>query len=201
MVYLLSLNGVCDLDLREIDFDVSIGVDGGTRHLLKFGLKPDVIIGDFDSFLGEVKGSEKIVYPKEKDEIDAELAIREGFKRGATLVKIACWRGERADMEYALYLLLTAFPPLSVKLLSEKLEIVYLEGRANILAKIGEKWSILPIGGDAIVTLEGFKYEISEKRMPCDKPYGVSNVALKNEVFIDVKEGGVLVFRWKKKPS
>ncbi len=201
MVYLLSLNGECDVDLRNVDFDASIGVDGGTKHLLRLGLVPDVVIGDFDSFSGEVEGSEKIVYPTEKDEIDAELAIRESFKRGAKLVKIACWRGERADMEYALYLLLSAFPPLSVKLISKKLETVYLEGKAGLPAKAGEKWSILPIGGDAIVTLEGFKYEISERKMPRDKPYGVSNIALKDEVFIDVKEGGVLVFRWKEEPS
>lgn len=201
MIYLLSLNGSCDLNLKDLDFNVSIGVDGGTNHLLKAGLKPDIVIGDFDSFSGEVEGAERITYPVEKDEIDAELAIRESFKRGAQIVKITCWRGERADMEYALYLLLTAFPPLSVKLLSRKLEVVYISGKASFSAKVGEKWSILPIGGDAVVTLEGFKYEIFKKNMPHDKPYGVSNIALRDEVVIETKEGGVLVFRWKKEPS
>ena len=201
MVYLLSLNGKCDVNLKEIDYDVSVGVDGGTNHFLKLGIFPDIVIGDFDSFSGEVEGAERIEFPAEKDEIDAELAIMESFRRGAELVKIACWRGERADMEYALYLLLQRFEPLSVRLISKKLEIIYIKGKTSLSARYGEKWSILPIGKDAVVTLKGFKYEIFEKKMPIDKPYGVSNVALKDEVTIDVLEGGVLVFRWKKEPS
>ena len=79
--------------------------------------------------------------------------------------------------------------------------MVYLEGKHNLTARAGEKWSILPVGKSAIVTLKGFKYEISEKKMPHDKPYGVSNIALRNEVFIEAREGGVLVFRWKEEPS
>ena len=198
---LLALNGFCDLDLRKVDHDFLVGVDGGTKNILRAGMKPDLVVGDFDSFDGEVEGSEVLKFPEEKDEIDAELALRECFERGAEKVLVACWRGERADMELALYELLASFPPLSVELISRKLFVFYVEGRFELDAKAGEKWSILPIGGDAIVTLKGFKYEIDQRRMPVGKPYGVSNVALKEKVIVETREGGVLVFRWREEPS
>ena len=198
---LLTLNGICDLDLRKIDHDFLVGVDGGTKNILEAGMKPDLIVGDFDSFEGKIEGVEVLRFPEEKDEIDAELALRECFKRKAEKVLVACWRGERADMELALYELLTSFPPLSVELISKKLVVFYVRGRFELEAKEGEKWSILPIGKDPLVTLKGFKYEIDHKKMPVGKPYGVSNLALKEMVIIETEGGGVLVFRWKEEPS
>jgi thiamine pyrophosphokinase len=197
---LISLNGVCDVDLREYDADILVGVDGGTVHLLNAGLKPHMIVGDFDSFKGNVSGAEVVRFPEDKDEIDAELALRECFKKEVDEILVACWRGERADMEFALYNLLTNFPPLSVKLVSEKLVTFYLKGSKKLEAKKGEKWSIIPIGGDAVVTLKGFKYEIKEKIMPLGKPYGVSNIAKSDKVLVETKRGGVLIFRWMRKP-
>ncbi len=197
---LLSLNGLCDINLKEIDHDIAIGVDGGTAHLINAGISPDIVIGDFDSFKEKLQGVEELRFPADKDEIDAELALLECFKRGGTGATVTCWRGERADMEYALYLLLTRFPPMSVKLVAKKLIVFHVRGQMNLEANPGEVWSVLPVLGDAVVTLKGFKYEARDRVMPAWKPYGVSNVALERKVFLDVREGGVLVFRWVKKP-
>ncbi len=196
----LALNGICDVPLKDLG-DFFVGVDGGTKHLLGQGITPDLIVGDLDSLNEIPNGVEVLRFSPEKDEIDSELALIECQKRGAEEVVVACWRGERADMELALYMLLSRFPPLWMRLVSEKLEVFFVKGSLELKARKGEKWSVLPAGGGAVVTLGGFKYEIEERPMPPDRPFGVSNVAESDRVLIQTLEGGVVVFRWKENPS
>ena len=51
-----------------------IAADGGLRHTQALGLTPDIILGDFDS-LGYIPTDSR-VYPVEKDDTDAMLAVR-----------------------------------------------------------------------------------------------------------------------------
>ena len=60
--------------------DFVIAADGGLRHTRKLGLTPDVIIGDFDSLGFVPEGAN--VFPVEKDDTDAMLAVRRGFSQG-----------------------------------------------------------------------------------------------------------------------
>ena len=183
--------------------DRLIAVDGGADFLKNLGILPDVFVGDMDSvseetveWLKEKKIPMK-VYPKEKDETDLELALLEveDFP-----VKIFGWDGERLDMILALFYLMSRFK--EVYAVSSKLEIGYVEKEKTLEAVPGETWSILPLGGDAKrVSLRGFKYEIFRKDMKIEKPYGVSNIAKSDKVRISVEKGGVIYFRWKRKPS
>ena len=85
MAVLIFANG--DLDsaawvqpyLREAS--AIIAADGGAAHVLQAGFRPDVIIGDLDSFPPdkretlEAEGVRFIVHPAAKDETDLELAL------------------------------------------------------------------------------------------------------------------------------
>ncbi|MCD6450577.1 MAG: thiamine diphosphokinase [Thermotogaceae bacterium] len=201
------MNGLCSKtflkNLVESEkYEIIIGVDGGTKNLLNAAISPDVVIGDMDSMKGLIHeiSAKKIIYPEEKDEIDSELAIEYCREKKVNELHVVCWKGERVDMEYALLMLLSRYRQLWIKLLDEKSTVFFVNNFAELNASAGEKWSVLPIGGDAVVTLKGFKYEINKKTMPKNKPYGVSNVAEKGKVVVRVHEGGVVVVRWKKNP-
>ncbi len=205
---LIFLNGKYDETQKlEIDeTDLLIAADGGVRFLLARGLLPHIFVGDADSineseleFLRK-SGCEVILYPKEKDEIDAELAINEAVKRKAEHIVIVGWQGDRFDMFLALVYLMCQCKT-KIKAVSDNLDMGVVSGTETLDARIGEKWSVLPICGDALkVSLKGFKYELKEKDMPCSKPFGVSNVAISNRVTISVTAGRVVYFRWKKEP-
>ena len=60
--------------------DYILAADGGYRHVKKLGLSPDCILGDFDS-LGFVP-EDSAVFPVEKDDTDAMLAVRRGLSLG-----------------------------------------------------------------------------------------------------------------------
>ncbi len=60
--------------------DLVIAADGGLRHTQALGIKPRVMLGDFDSLGYIPKGGE--VFPVEKDDTDAMLAVRRGLMDG-----------------------------------------------------------------------------------------------------------------------
>ncbi len=76
------------LDVRSLPIlpeacDMLIAADRGVLSTEKFGLMPDVIIGDFDS-LGFVPDSENVIrLPIEKDDTDIGYAVKYALERGA----------------------------------------------------------------------------------------------------------------------
>ncbi len=205
---LIFLNGRYDENqmFNTTYSDLLIAADGGVKYLLSHGILPHIFVGDGDSveksdleFLRK-KGCQVILYPTEKDEIDAELAIKEALKRNPDEIFIFGWQGDRLDMLLALIYLMGHCSK-KIKAISGDLEMGVVKEAETLEARKGEKWSILPICGDALrVSLKGFKYELDEKDLPCSKPFGVSNVAISESVTIKVSQGKVVYFRWKKEP-
>lgn len=74
-----------------------IAADGGYSRLLKAGIEPDLIVGDFDS-LGFVPETDKVIkFLSEKDDTDTGLAVDEGIKRGCGEFYIYGGTGGRLD--------------------------------------------------------------------------------------------------------
>ena len=75
----------CAAEFRELlepigERDHVIAADGGLQHTQKLGISPDEILGDFDS-LGYIPEDSR-VFPVEKDDTDAMLAVRRGLQLG-----------------------------------------------------------------------------------------------------------------------
>ncbi len=59
-----------------------IAADRGLLHCEQFGIKPDIIMGDFDS-LGEIpEGSNVLLAPSDKDDTDMLLAVKYAAGKG-----------------------------------------------------------------------------------------------------------------------
>src|SRR5688572_11137274 len=93
--------------------DFIMGADGGTRHALAFGLKPSVIIGDMDSLPSNFQLSsfdgEVVLYPKDKNETDLELAINHAVTLNPDEILILAALGGRMDHTLANIALLSNF--------------------------------------------------------------------------------------------
>ena len=75
--------------------DLVIAADGGYAHM--GGIKPDLVVGDFDS-LGYVPDGESVVrHPAEKDDTDTMLAARIGIERGYRTFLLLGGVGGRLD--------------------------------------------------------------------------------------------------------
>jgi thiamine pyrophosphokinase len=193
-----------DLDRDRIrPNDLLIAADGGGRYCLQFGLKPTVLIGDFDSLDHETleafrnAGTEVIQHPASKDRTDLELAIRYACDHGADEILILGGLGQRWDQTLA-NLLLPAAPYLSgkkIRLVDGLQEIAVLRSgeRLTIHGQPGDTVSLIPLSSDSReIATSGLKYSLNRDTLSFGSTRGISNVLLDREASIELGEGLLL---------
>lgn len=181
--------------------DLLIAADGGLRHVDRLGLAPNVILGDFDS-LGYVP-SAAAVYPVEKDDTDAMLAVRRGLEMGfRRFIIYGGMDGERLDHTLANYQIL--------QYLSNHGAVGYLVGKTYLatVVRTGKLifspaaegiLSLFCLGADAQgVNLEGLQYPLRDAVLTSGYPLGVSNHFIGECAKVTVKEGSLLAL-WDRK--
>ena len=171
-----------------------IAADGGLRHTQALGLVPDIILGDFDS-LGYVPADSQ-VYPVEKDDTDAMLAVRVGLERGCDrFLFYGAMDGPRLDHTVANFQTLAYLSTHGAR--------GWLIGRDYIATVLcgeeiefsGEAAGILSLfclGASAEVSIEGLKYGLDRGTLTPDFPLGVSNHFEGRPARITVHSGLVL---------
>ncbi len=175
--------------------------DGGARHALALGLRPDVVIGDLDSLDEaaqsqlQAMGTRLIVHPAAKDETDLELALLLAQQEGATELVILGGFGGRLDQTIANVLLLTLpqLKGLPVRLVDGDQEAFVIHGEAILHGRPGDTLSLIPLGGDAegIVT-EGLLYPLRGDALRSGPARGVSNVFTAETVRVTLEHGTLL---------
>ena len=176
--------------------DYLIAADGGVDHVRNLGLTPHEILGDFDS-LGYVPEGAR-VFPVEKDDTDAMLAVRRGLALGyREFLLYGCLDGPRLDHTVANLQLLQyladhgAFGILSG--LTHGAAVVK-NGALRFTGSPAGIFSVFCMGPDAKgVTIRGARYELENGTLTAGFPLGVSNHFLGKEAEISVANGSLLV--------
>ena len=176
--------------------DLLIAADGGVKHTVGLGLTPDVVLGDFDSLGFVPEGAE--VFPVEKDDTDAMLAVRWGLDRGYSRFMIyGGLDGERLDHTLANYQALQYLADRgAVGYLAGQryLATVVKNGKLSFPAEAKGIVSVFCLGPDAEgVTLRGLKYPLEEGTLSSGFPLGVSNHFVGEKAEISVNDGSLLV--------
>lgn len=181
--------------------DLVIAADGGLRHTQTLGIVPNVILGDFDSLGYVPQGA--AVFPVEKDDTDAMLAIRYGLERGyRRFVIYGGMDGNRLDHTLANYQALQFLADRGAEgyLAGERyLATVARNGRLAFPEQAEGILSVFCLGADAEgVTLEGLKYPLAGGRLTSGFPLGVSNHFTGEKAIVSVKKGSLLIL-WDRK--
>lgn len=190
-----------DLSERLASADMLIAADGGAQHCRALDLVPDVIIGDLDSMSAkaradwEARGVEMISHPAEKDQTDLELALLYAKKAGASSIAVLGALGRRWDHSIA-NLLLAAhdqFDGIQILILHGEQRMLVVKGRLRLPAAVGERVSLLPLGGEASgVATRGLKYPLNGETLPFGSSRGVSNVVVSADPEVEVESGTLL---------
>jgi thiamine pyrophosphokinase len=189
-------------DFKEpTEGDIIIAADGGLLHLQQLGLKPDILIGDFDSLGESVDASlsdEVIRLSVDKDYTDTFAAAKTGLERGYERFELfGCTGGARFDHTLA-----------NIQLLAHLIDNdceAYIHAPDFMLT--GVKNGRLIFGENAKgyvsvfshkdysygVTLRGLKYPLNEAMVDSGFPIGVSNRFAEKHSSIEVKSGLLLV--------
>ena len=176
--------------------DFILAADGGLTHVEKLGLVPNGILGDFDSLGYVPKGS--TVFPVEKDDTDAMLAVRKGLELGyREFVLYGSLDGPRLDHTVANFQTLQFLADHNATgwlVGRDYLVTVIKNGTLSFSAEATGILSVFCMGRDAAgVTIEGLQYPLRDGVLTAGFPLGVSNHFVGQPAKISVADGSLLV--------
>ena len=182
--------------VENIDNATVIAADGGLSHTNALGITPQIVLGDFDSLGYTPEGAN--VFPVEKDDTDAMLAVRKGLELGCDrFLLYGSLDGPRLDHTVANFQ--------TLQFLADHEATGYLIGKDHIVTLIKDGKIAFPataegiisvfcMGKDAAgVTIEGLQYALENGTLSAGFPLGVSNQFVGKPARISVKNGSLLV--------
>ena len=176
--------------------DYILAADGGLRHLEQLKIRPNGILGDFDSLGYIPEGAE--VFPVEKDDTDAMLAAKKGLELGfREFIFYGSLDGPRLDHTVANFQ--------TLQYLADRDATGYLVGNTQMVTVLRNGKLTFPAGCQGIlsvfcmgkdaegVTIRGAKYELENGTLTAGFPLGVSNHFEGKEVIVAVEQGSLLL--------
>ncbi len=191
-------------NLNKNENDVIIAADKGLETLKEFNIKPDYIIGDFDS-LGYIPEGENIIkHPKIKDDTDTMLCIKTALNMGYKYFEIYGCIGGRLDHTIAniqTASFITENNGVSVFFDNEnKTALTVIKNNSiSFSSDCKGNISVFSVCDKSVgINENGLLYELSDAVLTADFPLGVSNEFIGKSSSISV-ENGKLCIIWDNK--
>ena len=197
-------------ELKLLDAcDAIVCADGAAQVLLKSNHPPTVIVGDMDSLKPDAyKWADALDIPIErhnidKDQTDGELALEKALALGANSLIILGGHGGRTAMFLASIKLLRAAHDkgLEASMVGRGESLRFIAaGQEHVWAgRAGATLNLLPVDGDATVSIEGTSFDGKGIELKQTSARGVSNKILKDGARLKVEAGVVLAVVERKK--
>ncbi|TYR82679.1 thiamine diphosphokinase [Priestia megaterium] len=182
-----------------------IGVDRGVFSLLQQNITPRKAFGDFDSIteeqleyvrkqLGDIE-----LYPAEKDATDLELAFQWAIKQNPQMIRLFGATGGRLDHMFGtlqlLYRGLSA--EIEVQMIDKQNSIqLFSAGAYTVEASKYRYVSFIPYSQDVEgLTLEGFKYPLTNHQVELGSTLCISNELIQQRGTFSFNKGILMMVR------
>ena len=197
--YIVGAGEDYGLDFVPKEQDLVIAADGGYRVLTEAGIRPDLVIGDFDS-LGAVPQEDQVItLPTVKDVTDTWAAIELGKERGYRRFFLYGCTGGRFEHTMANIQTAAALAQdgMECRIFDKSQIITALSGGTMTFG--ADKSGFLSVFSHTDhctgVTLKGLKYELDNAELTNTFPLGVSNEFLGKPSAVTVETGiAILIF-------
>ena len=165
--------------------DSIIAVDGGGAVCVEAGVRPDVVLGDFDSIDPAAldwlrRGGSRInSFPADKDQTDLELALSAARSQGADRVTVTAVSGRRLDHTLAAIGAIGAAADLWPEVVEPQMRawVVSAEARDSLrVTGVGATISLVSWGAGARLSISGVRWPLEQHDLPFGSGLGVSNV-------------------------
>ena len=180
--YVVGAGPAADVCIPDGENRFVIAADGGLAHLEGCGVRPDLIVGDFDS-LGFVPAEGEVLrFPPEKDYTDMEIAVRAGLERGYRTFVLYGGLGGRLDHSMANLQLLAALADegAAAYLLGENTAVTVLKnGALEFDERMQGMVSVFSMGDRAVGVDEvGLKYPLQDAVIQLGMTLGTTHETL-----------------------
>lgn len=196
---------ICDYDWCKKYFgadDFYIFCDSGLYHEQSLGVRPDLIVGDFDSHKKPSADCEIITLPREKDDTDTIYAAKTAAERGFDSFLFVGTVGARLDHSIANLSILFLLDGMgkSALMLDDYSEMSLVTPKAPaFISKRFDYFSLVNIYGRAEgITIKGAKYNIQNESIFPEYQYAVSNEVAGDFASVEIKIGKLLLIKIKK---
>ena len=204
---IIFINGIIQNDelaarwLHEDDY--LIGADGGTRHCLRLGRQPDVVVGDLDS-LDKATVDQLVAqgvhvqhHPIEKDQTDLELAIECAIDAGSDDILLLGALGGRMDQMLGnVFILARREWPVPIQLADDDqlAQIIYGPDKLTLHGTIGSTVSAIPLSEVVTgITYTGLQYPLQNFTLKLGSSRAMSNVMQESQATIEIASGILMV--------
>lgn len=176
--------------IKEEDFIIC--ADGGSRHARAMCIKPNIVIGDFDSSIRD-DGIPIRAYPTRKDNTDGELSVNYAIDHGYNNITLLAMTGSRMDHTLTDIMLLSKRE--NMRLIDDKNEIRIIKNKLTLNGYKNMTLSIIPIYGDICgITTYGLEWELNDDTLFFGSSRGNSNIVINDKCDIEIKSGmGIVV--------
>ncbi len=178
--------------------------DGGTRHALALGIRPDVIIGDLDSLPAETVSRMAAAgvtihhHPVDKDQTDLELALEVAVAEQPDEIMLVTALGGRLDQMLANLLLLTRPEYAAVRLtladgpqwatLLRQYQTLTIDGQP------GDTLSLIPLTATVSgIDIAGVKWPLDQATVSMGSTLTISNELAGHQATVRIAQGLALV--------
>ena len=194
--HLVGAGDFAPLQFDPQEEDLVIACDGGLNRLEELGRKPQVIVGDFDSYKGTVPAGEGVLrLPVEKDETDMLFAAKWGLERGYKQFFLHGSLGGRRFSHTLANIGVLAFlleKGAKGQLVGGDCRVtLWGRGKRSFSSLQKGLLSLFAYGGACDIVLSGLKYEFEGTLTP-SFPLGVSNEFIGKNAWVEVKNGLLL---------
>lgn len=174
-------------------YDFIIACDHGFEYTQALGVRPDLIIGDFDSAASVPAPSIPVKrLPAMKDDTDTMSAVKFALSEGYRMLTICCAFGGRfdhslANVQTAAFI---AEQGAFCMVCGKDTRLYAIKNRQLQLPKTENAYlSVFAIRDCTGVSLSGTKYELDHAGLSCCFPLGVSNEWAGETALISVDSG------------
>lgn len=192
----LFLNGEKPKNIPDLSNYAGIySVDGAFHYLQALNIKPDLIMGDFDSIEKLPKNIDHIHTP-DQNYTDFEKALKIIIKQGYKVVDVFAANGLEQDhflgnmstaLKYKKQLRLTFY--------DDWQKYYFLQKQNTINGVKGKTISLFPFPKAKKVSSKGLKYRLSQDNLNMKKnKIGTRNLAINDEISIHFSKGNLLIF-------
>ncbi len=183
--------------------DFMVCVDGGARHCLASGFKPNLLVGDLDSIDRNSSakinalGAECIRFASEKDASDLELVFEILRDRFFEYVILFGSSGGRTDHQLFNWQLAAAQHwPFQLRIVDNYVDAHLVDSNRAFdeVVSADQLFSVVPLAGPATgVTVRGAQYPLDNATLTVGSTVGLSNKVTDARLQVSIEKGIVLV--------
>lgn len=209
-MYLIISGGTVEQQIMQntlsaYSFDGIIAVDKGIEACHMMGIRPNLVMGDFDSADDRIVRMYKtycdfITLNPHKDDTDTEYAITYAIEHDASLIVVLGATGTRYDHAIANIGLLKKCVDKGVEayIIDANNRISMIDKSTRVYKSEYPYISLLPYDGAVYhVGLKGFEYDGEDICFESGTSLGVSNSILSDYADITMKDGYLILFETK----